>query len=158
MPLFGAGGSSAGSTDAGYGSIDTAAIPSRDLLNNPFAPGKLDSRRIDPVSKDYVMGPNGTLLGMTRAQQAVELAFTTILGSSCVSTLGNDLKSIQVISDNFETEIKAKIEQALNNAVNQGLISILGIVVQRFGKNGAYIITRWRDLSTGQEQEKLING
>jgi hypothetical protein len=153
---IGAGFSSAGGTDAGYGAVDTAAIPSKDLLKDPFGNGSLEGRQIDPVKKDYVLGPNGTLMGMTRGQQAVELAFLTDLGSSAVAAVGNTFKDVKVISASFEIEMKAKIQQALSPAVNAGLIEIVSMEVKRLGDSKLYIITRWRDLTNGQEQARQI--
>lgn len=156
MSTFGAGGSPAGSSDAGYGSVDAAIIPSHDLLKSPNGPGRLDARRIDPVTRDYVVGSTGSLAGMTRAQQVVELAFLTLLGSSTIANIGNDLNSIATITDSFAGEVTAKITSALSFAVNTGLIEIVGIDVTRHGKTGAFIRTRWRDLSTGEEQDRVI--
>lgn len=158
MPFlyYGSGGSPAGVTDAGFGSVFSAPIPGKNLLANPFGPGNLQSRRIDPVKLDYVIGPTGSLLGMTRAQQAVELAFTEVLGKSAISDLGNSLATIQVITEDFVTQVRNKINSALSKAVNQGLITVQSIDVQRIGTTGAYITTRWVDLSTSQQQVKVI--
>lgn len=157
MPLLiGAGGSPAGTTDAGYGSVDAAAIPSPNLFNDPYAPRRLDSRRIDPVTRDYVMDASGSILGMTRGQQAVELALLTNLGSSCVATIGNSLSDVKVIADSFINDISAKVNQALSAAVAAGMITVVDVKVQRVGASGAFIVTRWRDLSTGQEQTRYI--
>lgn len=157
MPsFFGAGLSPAGSSDAGYGAVDIATIPAPDLFRNPYGVGNLTGRRIDPVTRDYSMSSTGNILGMTRAQQYVELVFLTNLGSSCLSSLGNDLSSIAVISDSIVTDIQSRIRDALAEGVNSGLIEIVSIDVNRFRPTGEQITTRWRDLSTGQEQKKVI--
>lgn len=152
----GAGGSAGGVTDGGFGANNLASVPARNLLNNPFGPGSLSSRRIDPVTRDYVMGTSGSIQGMTEAQQAVELAFTEVIGKTAVNGLGNSLAEIKVIADDFVTQVQGKISAALSKAVNRGLISVQSIDVQRMGITGAYATTRWTDLSTNIQQERTI--
>lgn len=157
MPSFyGAGYSFAGTSDAGYGATFKAPIASPNLLNNPFGPGSLTGRRIDPVTKDYVMSPTGNLYGMSTAQQLVELAFTTVLNSSVVLGMGNELSSIRVITDSFVKDVTTLITSALSDLVNRQIITVTSITVDRLGVNGGYFVTRWVDLSTQIEQIKVI--
>jgi hypothetical protein len=153
---YGCGLSYAGSTDAGYGQTFQAPIKAPYLLNDPFGPGSLTGRRIDPVTKDYVMSTTGNLYGMTTAQQLVELAFVTVLNSSSVLGMGNDLASIRVITDSFTKDVTQLIQSALSDLVNRKIISITSITVDRFGTTGGYFITRWVDLGTQIEQVKVI--
>lgn len=154
--FIGAGLSGAGTSDAGYGAIDAGAIPSPNMLVDPFAPLKLSSPRIDPVTRDYAVDAQGNPYGMTRAQQYVELVFITEIGTSCIPALGNRLKDITVISDSFVQDVQQTIRTALSEGTASGLITIRSIDVIRFGTTGAFIKTVWRDNATGREFEKVI--
>lgn len=154
--FYGAGSSYAGVSDAGYGDVDLAPIPPRDLLKDPFGPGNLNARRIDPTTRDYSISANGSITGMTSAQQMVELAFTSEQGSTAVLDIGNRLKTIKVISDDFVAQVNQIISSALSKAVNQGFISVDGIEVTRVGTTGASIRTRWTDLETQHQFERII--
>src|SRR5258705_10607004 len=124
------------------------------MLLDPYAPQRLDSPRIDPVTRDYAVDAHGNPYGMTRGQQYVELVFITDEGTCCIPTLGNKLKDITVISDSFVQEVQQTIRTALADGTNSGLITIKAIDVQRFGTTGAFIKTSWIDNATGREFEK----
>jgi len=155
--FYGAGGSAAGVTNGGFGVNFHAPIPAPHLFDDPFSPSHLDGRRIDPVTRDYTINPStGSIYGMTAAQQLVELAFTTVLGSSAVSGLGNDILSIQKITDSFANDVTQKIRTALSDLVNRNVITLISVTVDRVRTNGGYFVTRWIDNSTSQEQIKVI--
>jgi len=152
----GAGNSSAGNTDAGFGDINFAVIPGADVFRDPFSTKHLSSRRIDPKTRDYVINATGQILGMTRAQQFVELAMGTDKGSCVLSDVGQQLRRIQKITSNFVTQVTSEIRSALSEGVNEGLISITAITVLRTGTTGAYANIRWTDLTNFEENETNI--
>lgn len=160
MPV-GVGAQSAGATNAGYG-FPTSQKPVLSTLTVGPSNAPTGARLIDPVAKDYVLGDNGALLGMTPGQQAVYLATATVLNSSAVHGQGSDLQSLDKITDNFRDAVEAKLRTALQPAVDAGIIQVNGFTAFAVGvKNGlqpgqSFGRLSWTDLTTGQEQESDV--
>lgn len=153
---LGVGGSSAGNSDGGIGDNDVAPIPSPNLLKDPSSSAKLNCRRIDPVTKDYVFGTTGKLLGMTSNQQKVQLALTTIVNSSVVNGLGQDFSLIQKITGNFQQDVSERVTRALSNLINTGQIDLISVTTIRVTSTGEFARIRWRDRSTLEEHTSTV--
>lgn len=156
MPTTGAGFCPVGSAFAGFGSPSSVPETAKNIYKEPTSGEVLGGRRIDPVTRDYVIDERGRALGQTEAQQFVYLALRTDLGSSAMLELGNRLNTVRVITDSFEREITDVITSALAIGVQRGLLSINSISVSRMGQSRLFARVRWTDLTTGREQETQI--
>jgi hypothetical protein len=149
--MSGAGQQGAGLTPAGLGDLSGSGVTGF-LFKSPTTGESLDCRKIDPRTKRYVFGEDGRIQGMTSAQQNVYLAVSTDLGSSAVREIGNTLKTIKTIGRAFENQLRQVYVNALSRLVNAGHIELVSIEPQRFGTTGAFVLVRWRDLSSKQIQ------
>lgn len=151
MPV-GLGVSRLGTQPYGYGTPDGSPDPGGIPLVGPDAtrPG---SRKIDLVTGQYVFDDKGNSEGMPDMQQMVYLAIKTDLGSSADPTLGQDFTTIKDISANFVSRVQASYRRALSHLTSNNRIDILSIDVQRAGTSGATVHLRWRDLTTGLEDD-----
>lgn len=145
-----------GSSPYGFGTPDAAPIPGGKPLRDTLTGAQLSSRKIDPRTKDYTFDAFGRIVGMTQAQQLVQLALSTDKGSSAIRNLGHELRTLTVISANFTRRVEELITQALAAIVQRGLIEIVQITVERVGKTGAFTRVRWRDTSTKSEHENRV--
>lgn len=110
------------------------------------------SRFIHPVTRDFAVDANGHKIGMNDKRQLVQLAVSTELGSASVRSLGNRLKSIVRISDNFAKQVDNVLRTALAHLTNKNTITILSIDVNRLkSQGGAYARLRWMDPDSGDE-------
>jgi hypothetical protein len=121
------------------------------VLKDAYANKSHGSRRIDPVTKDYVLNEFGRIVGMDNVQQQVLLAVSMDRGSSSVRDLGNELKKIDRITDNFEHRVDSVIRSALSALVDSKQIEVQSITTTRLGNGRAFIKVAWRDLTTGNE-------
>jgi len=122
--------------------LPTPATPLKDLN------GKLQSaRQINPVTKDFVLNPDGTFAGASAVQTAVYLALFTTLNSSAVFGLGNALKSIKIITRNIQNQVTNVIQNALASLVAQGLVNLVSCDVQNNGSGQVSVNVHWQDLS-----------
>lgn len=160
MPL-GIGAQPAGGSNAGYGTVTDAVgapgLVTQDRLGRPTG-----TRLIDPVKRDYVMDTNGRTAGMSAGQQSVYLAVANDLNSTAVKGLGNSLRSLDRITDNFRAACLDKLTSALQTAIDTGLIAVLGFDTFKAGPRDGlqpgqvYGRLNWVDLSTGVEHSEVI--
>ena len=113
------------------------------------------ARKIDPRTKDYVL-VNGSIAGMSAVRQFVLLAVSTTKGSSAMRSLGQELASIDRISGNFVRRVDTTLRAAVQHIVNRGLIVVVETKVELVRPGVARARLRWRDLSTGLEDETLV--
>lgn len=154
--MSGVGIQPAGLTPAGVGtpSVGTAnmGVVMRSATDGTIA----NARNIDPGTRQYVIGTNGRITGMTSTRQLVQLAVSTTLGSSVVKQLGNDLSRVDRITDNFARRVSDVFTIALASLVARKLIAINAIDVQQVQGSRAYALIKWTDLSTGLEESLPI--
>lgn len=149
MGILGAGLQPAGSSHAGLGQVVPSVTPGGALLASDDGSEVYGSRMIDPRSKDYVMAPNGRLLGMKNINQLVQLA---------VMNAGPKLDEIDRLNDGFENAASAILSAACAPLVAQGLIEVIGVrrtwMSERDGLRQGQAVVRfcWRDVSTGAER------
>ena len=115
------------------------------------------SRKIDPVTKDYVLDDNGRILGMADTKQLVLLAVATDKGTSAMRSLGQDLRSIDRITSNFTRRVDVTLRAAVQHIVDRELIEVIGTEVQVLRPGVAFARLRWRDLSTGLEDDTVVD-
>lgn len=133
-----------------YGSGTSSAAPSTTggLLHDPTFDRSWGSRKIDPAKKDYVVdATTGRTLGMCDVQQLVLLALCTEKGSSAVRALGQELRTIDRASANFQIRAQTTLQAAVAHLVDAGLIEVLGIVVESPAPGRGQARLVWRDLT-----------
>jgi len=154
--MSGAGIQPAGRSPAGVGTPAQAPFVAGVPLRDPNAQGNgaasLAGRLIDPFTRQYVIDAGGRSLGMSETRQLVQLACQTTRGSSAVKELGNDMFTVDRITDSFAQRVQAVYRNALADLVNRKLIAIVSIDVTA-NVNGsptrAFVLLKWRDLTTG---------
>lgn len=152
----------AGSTGGGYGTPPTAPTLTGKPYQDPVSGEVHGGRYIDPTLRDYRLNLDNRFAGMNNVQQLVHLAIHTDLASSALRELGNDFRSLDVITANFERRVLTILTNAVQHLVRDGLIEVLGFSSFRIGPDGALLPGavigrfRYRDLTTNQEQESPV--
>lgn len=161
--MSGAGTQPAGMSSAGYGEPSTATGISGAFLRDTKTGKSLGARKIDPLTRDYVLDANGRILGVGYVQHVVQMSLHTEEGSAVVQEMGHRLRTIERITPNVERQILAILTKAVQPLINQGLIEVLGFshFVAGTGVNGlprgrVHGRFSWRDLTTGQEHEEVL--
>lgn len=149
--MSGYGSQPYGSSRYGIGTASQAPIPGGSVLRDPQTGASSGSRRIDPVTRDYVVDSSGRALGMNDVQQLVEIAIQTVKYSSAMNSLGQRLGDIDVIGDNIERQVRNVLEEAVAHLTSRNLVEIVSVVVTRLHPGAIRILFRWRDLTTGEE-------
>jgi hypothetical protein len=129
-------------------------------VDNASPNAQLDARKIDPVTRQYDFDANGRVVGQTTTQQLVLLAFSTVAGTSAMTTLGQTLRRIQVIGPDIVRQVTTILTAAVQPYIDQKLLAILSIsVVGRTGNGpgglptgGIVASVRWRDLVKNTDQ------
>ncbi len=154
---MGFGSSGFGSSPYGLGTPSDTDPNGGAILRNAFTAKSQGSRRINPYTRDYVLDAFGRIEGMDTVQQLVLLAVSTELGSSSMTELGHDLKSIDRITTNFERRVDSVLREALAQVIADRLVEVQGIKVTRLQPQGrAFIQLVWRDLTSGEEHLEEI--
>lgn len=160
MPI-GIGAQPAGSSGAGYG-VASSAIPLKGRITPNDIGRSTGARFIDARKGDYVINEDGRCIGMTPGQQAVYLAAKTVRGTSAVKSMGQTLSEIEVITENAKSAVEQKLNEALQPAVDGGLITIVDFDNFKAGPRDGLIPgrmygrLRWRDLSTSKEHTEYV--
>lgn len=112
------------------------------------------SRYIHPQSRRYVFDPNGRAVGAPNVPSLVQLALSTVFGSSSMPSLGDPAPG-GVIGSSFDAKRKVAITNALAALVRDKLIVVRSIDVNSKLRPVKVVIT-WTDLTTRLEQETVI--
>lgn len=128
-------------TPFGLGTPDAALAPPT------IAPQ--EARWIDPVAKDYVVGPDGEYLRMPRLRQRVLLALGTILGSSSVQPTAG-LKLTDRIDANYERRTQFAVKSALAFLVASGELRVDSVTVTEDRPGRTTTLVAYTDLLTGE--------
>lgn len=128
---------------------ETSGKPTLDLATNKSTGIRLLQEG------DYVR-QNGRPLGMTRAQQMVLLAMSTDKGTSAVRSMGNTLKTIERVTENFIKTCEQTVETALAPAVALGIVQIRSIIVEKTPQRPAYIRVQWFDVEAQVDRTDRI--
>ncbi len=159
--MAGAGLQPAGTTSAGIGSPEEGNPQDGVVFQAPD--GTSDgSRFIDAVTRDYVMNANGRLNGMPNVPHLVQFAILTELNSSAVRGIGQELKSLDRISANFDKKVLGLLTSALQPLINARLVEIVGFTSKSSSTDAGVSPGRfygrllWRDLTTQNEQELFV--
>jgi len=138
-------------------------ISASGIVNSSIIPNDLtdsnnniqSSRVIDQVSQDYVLNSNGTFVGQSAVNTSVYLALFTTFNSSAVSGLGNQLKSIKMITPNINKQVFNIITQSLTSLINQNLVSLVSCLVQNNGSGVTSVNVVYKDLTVNSENQKI---
>ena len=133
---LGFGNSGFGASYYGFGSPAVSAI----INNAPMETANnsnqsLAARLIDTSTGDFVIFADGNTAGMPSATQQVLLAVSTVLGSAANTNVGNTVRSVQTLGPNFVSQFQGIFQQALQNLVSAGTISLVRIDVFRLPTN-----------------------
>ena len=126
-------------------------------LKDPVEGQQQGSRKINPATGDYVLDTTSMRIqGMSDTKQLVLLAVNTTKGSSAMRSLGHEIRSIDRITSNFVRRVDSTLRMAVQHIVNRGLIEVVSVDVEVVRPGVALARLRWRDLSSGVEDETLI--
>lgn len=153
MPI-GAGFAPAGTSPAGYGVPDSAPALVNGILPDQITGRTQPGRLIDPISKSYVYTSDGRVIGVGLAQQQVQLAVTTLLGSSVIASLGMDRSKLQEQGSNLLQTVTGIVTDAFAPIVAQNIASLSSVAISQSPCNPdrAVILIKWVDLTTNTEK------
>lgn len=151
MPL-GAGFQPAGSSPAGFGAPTQTGLGSNVVLPDSRVGGSHGSRKIHPVTRDYVMNDEGRIEGMNNVQQLVQLAITNA---------EPELQKLDRLDSAFQKGVLAILSAAVAPLVEQGLIDVVGVSVRMNEEGGlkpGQAVTKfnWRDRTTSEERSESV--
>jgi len=148
--MSGFGSQPYGSSPYGLGTPAVATdLGGSALVNEGVQQG---SRRIDPLTKDYVLDDTGRIAGMSNVHQLVLLAVSTTKGSAAMRTLGHDFKKIERISANFIRRVDTTLRAAVQHLTARGLIEVTGVTVEVARPGVGFAKLQWRDLTSGSSR------
>jgi hypothetical protein len=140
-PLLGLGIAPFGTSLLGIGANAVSDAPGTDtLLTDSRQQGTC--RKLNPNTKSYDFDISGNMLGMTTAQQLVELALTDSR---------NFLIKSKVITSNLAVETEASIRTALSDLTDGGIITINQIKTTIIGTR-LLVNILWTDNVTNTDQ------
>jgi hypothetical protein len=145
---LGLGTSPLGISPFGFGAPATANALATSLLIDSLG-SPVDSRFIDPETRDYVIDSLGRTQGMSAVSQAVFLCLLTTLGSSAVATLGSRLSEVKTIDNGTVSKVQSLVSLALSELISSGTIALIGTDVTTNSK-GIGIVVTWQDLASLQ--------
>jgi hypothetical protein len=148
---IGLGAAALGGCIVGFGEPGAADNYGGSVFRDLATGASLTGRYIDPKTRQYVYDQYGRALGQSTVPQLVQLALTTKLGSSTVSTLGQRFGELDVIDESFDGRARAFVDQALADLVSKNLVEVLSVDIDRVAVSGERIHVRWKDLTTDLE-------
>jgi len=148
MSTLGMGACGLGSTAAGVGYTAPINSTAARVLVQPDG-SRGDCGRINAVTGDHVLSSTGERVGWDSTSQRVYLALRTALGSSAVATLGIDLPTGGVLTDNTIAKIRLAVLAALSKLTADGSIEVLEVLTTRTAVSGVQTEVRWKALDSG---------
>jgi hypothetical protein len=161
MPL-GAGLAPAGTSQAGFGVPDTAAVAVDAILPDPVTGFAQTGRYLNFTLGDYAFTADGRLQGQSTVSQLVTLALTEVRGSSAIPTLGQTFTKIQEQGANVQQQLTSAVRQALADLIKRNFVKLTNVAItpistaQGTNPDGQRILVQWVDLTTGQPQTTPI--
>jgi hypothetical protein len=151
MPT-GTGLQGAGTTPAGFGAPTQTGRGTNVVLPDMSVGGSHGSRKINPITRDYVMNDDGRIEGMNNVQQLVQLA---------VTNAEPELMRLDRLDAGFEKGMLAILSAAVAPLVAQGLIEVVGVSVRMNEAGGlkpgqAVTLFKWRDRTTSEERSESV--
>jgi hypothetical protein len=135
----GAGFCSAGTSPAGFGLPDVAAVNVPSPLPDGLTGAPLTGRFINYTVGDYVFSSDGRINGMSTVQQLVLLALLD----------GNILSGLDRKLPNYQRTIANRVQTALNPIILKGWCQLIAVTITDPSNNpdatAAYV--KWKDLT-----------
>jgi hypothetical protein len=159
--MKGFGFQAAGLTPAGYGEPGAVPSPLGTSLRDELTGRPLDARKIDQRTGRYERGPDGRYVGMSSKRQMVLLAFRTTLGTAADKGMGNTIRQLDRIGDNFRGDLLARLRLALQRQIDANLLTIDDLTQFKAGPRDGlrpgqvYARLRWTDIETGQTFDEV---
>lgn len=154
---LGAGVSPVGVASYGYGTVATAPTPGGlvNRLNNGTQTGSPLISLDLGTRGQYVYDAFGRRKGQPDVEHMVTLALGTVRGS-CIVPIGHRFREIRKVNENFDQEMKTRIEEALSPLLEQNLIAINGITVQPMRGQPSVTRVHLTDKTTGDSFTQII--
>jgi hypothetical protein len=108
-------------------------------------------RKIDPGTRQYAFDANGNPVGIDTVPQLVQLAYSTVKGSSILPDLGESYTELETIGDDFQERLTALATAPVQFLIDDKRLEILSVNIDRIGTSGARISVNWKDLTSGRE-------
>jgi hypothetical protein len=137
----------AGVSPAGFGAPSQTGLGSDVVLPDESVGGSHGSRKINPITRTYVLNEDGRISGMNNVQQLVQLAITKA---------ETRLADIDRLDAGFKNQMLAVLTAAVASLVSQGIIEVVGVSVRANSADGlkqgqAATVFKWRDRTTKEE-------
>lgn len=150
--MRGAGFQPAGTSPGGFGAPTQTGRGSDVVLPDSRVGGSHGSRKIDPITKDYVLNEDGRIEGMSNVQHLVQLA---------VTNAGPQLMELDRLDSSFQKGMLAVLTAAVAPLVARGLIEVVDVAVRTNRAGGlqpgqAVTVFKWRDRTTQEEHDEAI--
>lgn len=146
----------AGTSPFGFGAPATASpTVGKPLTKADGSQG--DARKIDPVTKDYVIDPTtGRTVGFDGVQQQVYLALVTVKGSSAVADLGQEFTSLKLIPENIQALVEDKVREALAALIQKNKVQLIRVDTELNRNKALAIRVKWMDLTKRTTSETVV--
>lgn len=152
----GFGSSPFGTGPYGYG-MPSSGSPATGQMFADAQTGTIGSgRKIDPGTRQYVFDDNGNPVGVDTVPQLVQLAYSTVKGTSILPTLGESYSELETIDDDFQERMNALAIAPVQFLVDDKRLEILSVTIDRIGTSGARIAVNWKDLTSGREGQTTL--
>lgn len=153
----GFGFAAVGSSLAGYGSITSAEVKDSKMLVDSQTNTQSNARKIDVLTRDYVLSTNGKVAGMDKISQQVYLAIATNLNSSCLKNFGLAFNQLQTLDEYTAQTVVDMVNVALNPLISQKTIEIQSIKVGRDPDFNRLVVNiNWINLSNNTVQNTRV--
>jgi hypothetical protein len=148
----GAGSQPAGSSPAGIGSPATTTSQANPVIfPDPRTGLSQTGRAINPVTKDYYFTADGRSQGFATTPQRMQLALTTIYGSSAIAGFGQQFTGVREKGPNYQRQLITYVQNAVAHLVKEKAIVLNQADVYDLPNRPglAYLVIQWTDLTTG---------
>lgn len=152
----GYGSSPFGTGPYGYGTPSTGTPATGQLFADAQTGTIGTGRKIDPATRQYVFDADGNPVGQDTVPQLVQLAYSTVKGSSILPDLGESYSELETIGDDFQERLNALATAPVRFLIDDKRLEILSVTIDRIGVSGARVAVNWRDLTSGREGQVTL--
>jgi hypothetical protein len=156
MPSGGFGSTPFGTGPFGFG-MPVTGTPATGQLFADAQTGTIGTgRKIDQGTRQYAFDSDGNPVGQDTVPQLVQLAYSTVKGSSILPDLGESYSELETIGDDFQDRLTALATAPVQFLIDDKRLEILSVTIDRIGVSGARIAVAWRDTTTGREGQVTL--
>lgn len=153
--MAGAGIAPAGTSIAGYGTVTSIAGSPAQILVDPNDGVSKDTRAVNPVTRQYTYDSQGRPTGQSGVPHLVQMALMTLRNSSAVANFGLAAPP-PLITANVAAQLTRDFNLAVKDLVDQRLIQVVSITVDRAMLAGERVRFTWRDLTTSLQTTSTL--